>query len=507
MTSITVPGIGSGLEVNSIVEQLIEAERAPKGTRIDLKEARLQAQLSGYGSLKSALSQFRDVTSRLSSPTTFKAQSVSVSNPELFEASASSIATPGDYSVEVTQLAQSHSLATQAFENLSDVVGNGTLTLQFGTTDYDPGTDFATGDDSYNGFTLNADKEALTLTLDSTNNTLEGVRDAVNNANAGINASIVNDGSGYRLVLNSEESGADNSLQITVADEDDSGDGQGNVDNNGLSRLAFNADATHLEQIQAGQDAQINVNGLTITRPSNSVTGVIPGVTLDLLKAEPDKPAQLSVSPDTASARTAIDDFVASYNELRETLSSLTRLNVETGEKGALLGDAAVRNVSSRIRREMNEAIASLGADFKTLADIGITTQDTGALAIDEETLQAALDDNPEAIALLFAGEAATEDESADDSLTTSGIADRLDALLTGMLEDDGLLEAKTEGIQSSIDSVTAERARLETRLTDMEDRLRSQFTSLDVLLGQLRNTSDFLTSQLDTLPTIGQSN
>jgi len=226
MPAITSLGVGSGLDIGGLVDQLVAAEVQPASSRLDRREANLQAELSAFGTLKSALAGVQDQLKGLS--TIGAARTTSSSNTDLIAASATANAVPGSYDIEVGQLAQAHALASRSYGALTDVVGTGTLDFQFGTTDYEAATD------SYNGFIPNPARSPQTLIIDETNNTLEGVRDAINTARMGVNAVIVNDGSGYRLLLSAEDSGAANSLQITV-----SGDA-----GSGLADLAFDASAT-----------------------------------------------------------------------------------------------------------------------------------------------------------------------------------------------------------------------------------------------------------------------
>ena len=273
--ALSSPGIGSNLDVNGIVSQLMSIERQPL-TALAKQEASYQAQLSAYGNLKGALSFFQSSVRALSDLSKFQAVTANVSDSTVFTASAGSSAVPGSYSVTATQLAQSQKIVSTGFVNVSDIVGTGTLTFQFGTT-------------SGATFTANSNKPSKAVTIDAAHSSLAGVRDAINAANIGVSATIVNDGSAApnKLVLTSTDSGAANSLKITVADLTDAS----NVDNAGLSQLAYDPAGTlgngkNLSQTVAAQDALLTVDGITgISKASNSITDVIQGVTLNLVKA------------------------------------------------------------------------------------------------------------------------------------------------------------------------------------------------------------------------------
>ncbi len=497
MASITVAGVGSGLDINSLVDQLVAAERKPVADRLDRREVREQARLSAYGTLKGALASLQTAASRLASLTTFESKTVSVSNTERLTASASSIAVAGNYSVEVTALAQNHALATPsgAFASQDDVVGTGTLTFGFGTTVYNADTD------TYTSFTPDSGTASQQVVI--TDGTLSGIRDAVNEANIGVKASIVDDGAGYRLLFVSEDSGATASLEVSVAED---GATPTNTDNNGLSRLAFSAAATNLEQTTAAQDAALKVDGLALTRASNTVTGAIAGVTLNLRTAAVGQPVTVTVSNDGQGVIDAVDGFVAAYNDVSGSVYNLSRFDPDTGEAGLLIGDATVRGIAADIRRVLGESIPGIYGAYDSLVAVGITTEVRartlddgteilpGSLSFDSTKLAQALSEAPDTVARLFAG-----DDGADAGATT-GIADRMSTALTRLLGSGGTIESNTQGAQTAIDRIDDERLALDKRMTSLEARLRAQFTALDGLLSQLRSTGDYLTQQLSTL-------
>ena len=407
MATITAAGIGSGLDVNGILEQIVEAERVPTENRLNLKETTLQAELSGFGVIKGAISSFQSTLGKLKSASLFNSTDVSVSNPDVLSASSSSIAQEGNYSVEVKSLAQPHSLASIAFNALDDVVGSGTLNFDFGTTVYDPGTDFATGDDTYTSFTTNPDRSVESIVIDNSNNTVSGIRDAINEADIGVKASIVDDGSGFRLLISSEQSGLDNSLEISV---DEGATAAENIDTSGLSLLAFNTDATNIEQTQSAQDAVISVNGLSVSRESNVVSGAIPGVTLNLKQIDIGNPVQVAISNQNVSeAQDNIKSFVDGFNELASVFSGLTQYGGEGGTNGVLLGDTVSRNILQQVRRELGGVIDN-GGSFNSLSSIGISTNRDGSLTLDSSVLSSALKSDFDSVAKLFYANASASD-------------------------------------------------------------------------------------------------
>jgi len=395
MATISVGGIGSGLDVNGILEQLVAAERLPTENRLNFKEATLQAELSAFGSIKSAVSTFQSSLSNLKSASSFTTTGVNVGDTDVLTATTTSVAQEGSYSVETQSLAQAHSLASIAFDKLDETIGSGTLTFSFGETDYDPGTSFIANDDTYTNFEKNTERSSESIVIDSSNNTVTGIRDAINEKDIGVSASIVDDGAGYRLLLTSTQQGLDNSLEISV----DEGTGGTNTNTEGLSLLAFNENATNVEQTQAAQDAKITVNGLTLFRESNSLTGAIPGVTLNIKKLGTTQVNVTNTSNTQAQANISI--FVNSFNDLTTTFNSLTKFGGENEENGILLGDTTSKNVLQQIRRENGNAINN-GGTFNSLASIGITTQRDGTLSLDAKKLSDAFTDDFDSVARLF---------------------------------------------------------------------------------------------------------
>ena len=274
---ISSPGIGSGLDVNSIVTSLMNVERQPL-TAVSKQKTEYQSQISAYGTMKSALSTFQTAVKALSSPAKFNAQAATSGNPAVFTATANGNATLGDYAVTVSQLAKPQKLAMDGFTNTSDVVGTGTLTISFGTF-----TPEVITPPTPSSFTPNTTKTDVTITIGSSNNTLAGVRDAINASNSSVSATIVNDGTTNRLVITSKDTGEVNSLKISVADDDTN-----NMDAAGLSRLAYDPTASagsgkNMTQMQAAKNAILDIDGIAVVKASNIITDAIEGVTLNLL--------------------------------------------------------------------------------------------------------------------------------------------------------------------------------------------------------------------------------
>ncbi|GAB5453017.1 MAG: hypothetical protein Hals2KO_33450 [Halioglobus sp.] len=393
---ITAAGIGSGLDIESLVTQLIAAERAPVENRLLQQDARITAELSAFGTFKGALSAFQSSLADLASPGNFGRRVGNSSDEDILEALSDGTAVNGSYDITVGQLAQAHSLASGAYASSDTEVGTGTLTLRFGTTDYTPPDP---GPESYNGFTVNPERGVATITIDASNNTLEGVRDAINAADTGVNATIVNDGSGFRLLLSSEQTGAENSIEISV---DDTGDGD-SLDNAGLSALAFNSSANNLSQTVAAEDASFTVNGLQISSADNVVTDVIEGLDFTLKDVTGSAPVTVNVTEDTDALKEIITGFVDGFNGFVQTTNALTAFDTATGSAGALNGDFSVRSIVGQLRQVLVNAVEGFDGPFSNLSELGISTQSDGTLAIDDARMDAVLAQNYDDIVGIFA--------------------------------------------------------------------------------------------------------
>jgi flagellar hook-associated protein 2 len=393
MASISSLGVGSGLDLGNIVSSLIEAERAPTEQRLDFKEEDLTTELSAFGVFRSSISLFQGASKSLDAAMSASTKSVTNSDDSVLSTTATSIAAPGSYSVEVSALAQAHAMATSsttAFEDVNDIIGTGNLSISFGTTTSGP----------YNFVQDTAQAtQSITVSAENGNTTLSGLRDYINDNDYGIQASIVNDGNGFRMVLVSEDTGAKNSMQISVSEDSVGSD----IDNDGLSQLAYNSLAQgSMTQTVAAEDAALTINGLEITRESNSVVGAINGVTLNLLKAELGNVVKINVSENVNEAKSAITDFVDTYNGLVSGMTALTKYDAETGTSGILNGDSIVRGFRSQLSNLLSNRLSGLSGDIQSLVDVGITTKADGTFQINNSTLDNALKNSRLEVESLF---------------------------------------------------------------------------------------------------------
>lgn len=680
---VAATGIGSGLDIEGLVTQLVAAERAPAENRILQRESRLTAQLSAFGTLQGSLNQLQSSANSLADLSTFSQRSATSSDSASIIATATASASPASLSVSVDELARSQSVASGRFDSVENAVGEGVLTFRFGTATLTPPD---AEPQTFDAFEVNADRPSASVTIDSSNNSLQGVRDAINEADIGVTAAIVNDGEGFRLLLSSSDTGAANALEIQVSDTGDGDDG----DTSGLSRLAFNAGAANLVQTVEARDARFSVNGLDLTSASNSVSEVIDGIDLTL-RDTTETPVTVGVSDNVGAVRGAIEGFVDAFNNFANVANNLTAYNADTDTAGPLQGDFSARSITGQIRNALSSGADGFDGPFSTLAEIGIRTAQNGTLTINEEVFGAALSENFDDIAGIFAnvgqvadsnirfdgagdgtqvgsfavevtqlatqgalaGSAITPPSAGsplvidgdNDSLTVSvngtssgainlsqgsyesgaalaaeiqsringdsalsaagisvsvsfndsnqleirsssfgsestvdissvgtnsaatlglavaagtagvdvagsiggvpatgtgqlllaaqgsdaegirltvtggdlgvrapvnfstGVAFGLNAVLDGFLGNDGLLDLRADGLQTSVARLEEDREALATRLEAIEARFRRQFNALDSLLANLQSTSDFISQQLDNIPIPGQSN
>ncbi|HQU97302.1 MAG TPA: flagellar filament capping protein FliD [Nitrosomonas sp.] len=404
MPALTSPGIGSGLDVNGIVKQLMALENRPLAA-LDVKEAKQQTRLTAFGTLKGALSSFQGSVAALSNPAKFNGVTAGITDATLASVSATSSAVTGSHSLEVQTLAQAQKLKSANFATTSENVGSGTLTIQFGT--YSGGS-----------FTLNSDKAAQSITIALGNSSLAGIRDAINQADAGVTASIVNDGSGNRLVIASKDTGLSNALKITAIDNDGN-----NNDNAGLSQLVYDASTggtSNLSETVTASNANFIIDGIAISKSSNKVTDALEGVTIDLLKASPGTTTTLNLARDTAGIQGAVNSFVKAFNDLNKTIVDLSKYDAATKQASILTGDSTVRSLQTSLRNEISNPLTTAGGGLSLLSDIGISFQADGTLKLDQTKLTKVLVDPTKDISTLFASVGKTTDSQVSFVSATS---------------------------------------------------------------------------------------
>lgn len=478
MASISSSGIGSGLDVAGIIKQLMDVEKQPL-TALNTKEADYQSKLTTYGTLKSSVASMQTAARALKSSTLYNSMSAVSADSSIFAASANTAAQAATYSIQVVDRAQTHAISSQAFSSITNdlAVADGKIKIELGK--------FGGG-----SFTADPDKTATTIAIGATGSSLEEVRDAINAANAGVRASLVYVGDdGYKLTLTSDDTGAKNSIKLTVMDT--SNVVQNN--NTGLARLSFDPEAAtgtgkEFDVNTTAQDAHVKIDGLDVYRTTNSISDAITGVTLNLAKQGT---TTLTVRKDSASAKSAIETFVKAYNDLNKQLRDATAYNASTKQASVLTGDSGARSLQAAIREMIGYSRPTTGSAFGTLSDLGVALQRDGTLVFNSSKFDAAMASSTTNVGDLMSS----------TSTTSPGIAVRMTTTLDGILSSAGLIASRTEGINRSVTDLGRQRETLGRRLVQIEARYRKQFTALDTLVASMQKTSQYLTQQLANLP------
>ncbi|MFN4115120.1 MAG: flagellar filament capping protein FliD [Inhella sp.] len=472
MATITSAGVGSGLDVESLIQRLMSLERKPIA---DLKQRTdgLKTQLSAVGKLQSSLASLRDISARLAQSTGFSGASASSNDAASVTASASSGAALGNYQINITRLATAQSLASNAVPAGSNI-GTGTITIDFGSYSDDLST-----------FDADPSRTSLVIPVTAGEDQLEKIRDQINAMKAGVVASVVSDVNGSRLVMRAADTGAANAFRVSVSDDDGN-----NADGSGLSMLAYdptqaiNAGARK----QAAQNALLSIDGVDIESASNRIDSAIQGVSLNLLR--PTAGATISVAQDQEATKKLITDFANAYNDTLKLLREQTR-NDPQGGSGPLRGDQTFVSVQFQLRNLIGGS-TTLGGSFSRLAEIGLDPGSDGLLKIDQTKLSAALN-KPADLQGLFAGQ--DSGNPAND-----GFARKLRQLGDQLLSTDGRFESRKKGLNDRIDANGDRESQLERRLELVEKRLRAQYTALDGTVGRLSGLSAYLQQQLNRL-------
>ncbi len=435
---ISAPGVGSGLDVNSIINQLMAIESRPL-LQIDSREGEYNAELSALGQVKGALSSFQDAMSGLADTAKFNVYSALSSDEDVLTASATNSAAPGSFAIQVTQLAQHHKMASNPFADEDTVV-----TAIAGAK-----------------ATIEVDSDSFDVVIQD--KTLAEIRDAINQAadNTGVTATIINEDLGTRLIVTANQTGTANAVSMSFTDGNDAPI----ADPLGMATIAGSE----------AQDAQLTVDGFNVTRSSNVIDDVIEGVTLNL-HDEGSGPVTLNLARDNDAIVESVQAFVDAYNNLQNVLSDVGA--------GTLSGDGILLTIQSRILSEFNTPAGGVSSSFSYLSEVGVSIQKDGKLGLDNDKVSTALIDDFNGFAQLFAD-------------SNEGFAVRLESLAGAMIDDDGLLDVRTDSLNDRIDGLADDRDAVERRLDSTEQRLRAQFAALDSLLGQMQATSSFLTQQL----------
>ncbi|PZP64122.1 MAG: flagellar protein [Pseudoxanthomonas spadix] len=445
MTTVGSTSSASGIDPATMASQLVAAERAPTDTRYAATETKINAQVSAVATLRSAFSSLTLAMNALNSKSTTAARAVSLGSTTAgFTATASAGAATGNYAVEVISLASAQKLASPAFASRDTAVGTGTLSIGYGSTQ-------------------------LSVGVTAANNSLVGIRDAINKAagGKGVAASIVTGDDGAHLVLTSLDGGTANAISVSASG-----------DNGSLAALTYGAGASGgMTELTAAADAQIKVDGVLKKSASNTVTGLIDGVTFNLSAASPGTTVQMTIANDSAAQFAAVKNFADKYNAAMAAIASTTSYDVATKTAAALNGDAMVRGTTRQLRDILSGNVVDLKA-------MGISIAKDGTLSLSQSDFTAAMSKDGSALTRVFG--------SGSDTMVG-----KLTTVLKGLTDSGGLLDSRNDSLSIQTKKLDAQKDALDTRMAAAEARYKAQFTALDAMMTRLQSTSDFLTQQL----------
>lgn len=469
--AISSAGIGSGLDVANIVNQLLSIERAPI-RQLQTEAGKLQTQISAFGRVQSALSTLRDTAVKLAQADTWRSAKATSADTTTLGATATGAAQAGSYNVNVTRLAASQTLATSNYASASTSVGSGILRIELGNFDSQPPVP-------------KAGSNMVEIVIAPGDSSLSAIRDKINSAGAGVVASVVNDVSGARLVLRSSQTGQENGFRVQVQDDDGS-DG----DATGLSALAFDPSSGIgiMSRPQQAQNALASINGVAVESATNTLDSTIEGLTFQLRKVGT---TEVQVEPDTDALKKSVDEFVKAYNESIKLLREQTRYDPATKQAGPLQGDRSGATMLSQLRTMFTGSGGNSGV-FSRLADVGLDVDTDGTIKVNDTKLKAALTQGPEMQKLFANVDTTTPDNQ--------GFAKRFEGWLKLSLDSDGTLDSRTQSLQARVKNNEAAQERLEDRVARSEVRLMRQYSALDTRMGQLSGLASYVSQQMSLL-------
>ncbi|MFD2180265.1 flagellar filament capping protein FliD [Veronia pacifica] len=452
---LSASGLVSGLDINNLVTQLVEAERAPKQGRITKQLNDIETDISAYGRLKDALDKMKDVMSKFRDDHTFAARSSASDDSEAVSVSAEPDAMTGSYSVDVQQLAQSQKLVSSAFTEGMDF-GAGSMTLQLGS-------------------------ESLSITIGDTENSLSDIANLINKheSNPGIAAAVIKDDDGERLILGSEKTGASNTISLSV---DSSVSGE-------LNNLAYvPGSVSNLNEVQQAKDARIVVDGLaTITSSNNTFSDAIPGVKIEAKELSAGSPVNISVSEDKAAVKKVMEEFVDSYNAFFQITQSVAKYDPESQTGGALVGDSLIRSMTGQLRTVFSSPIEGAPESMKTLSEFGVTTTREGRLEIDGDIMDKHLDQNFSKLGEFFDG--------------NNGFAKALEKTIDRFTSYTGSIKNRENSLNDQKDRIQDDQAALDMRMQALEERTRRQFSAMESAMGQMQYQ---MSAMMSMMPAMG---
>lgn len=462
--AISAAGVGSGLDVQSIVSQLVAIEKQPL-KQLQTKATSFQTQLSLYGKIKSQASALGDAGALLAGASGWNSQKASSSNAAAVGVTASTSASSTAFSVEVQQLARAQSSASLGITKDVPAGAVGNLTIELGAWSEDNSS-----------FISSSSVPVPSVTIAATDK-VGDIASKINASNAGVVATVLRDGLNERLVIKSTTTGMSSGFRLTAGA--------------GLSGLGFTnpSDSTALTGVdfvgQTALDAKVKINGIAVASATNKMTDVVPGVTLQLNQVTTST-VDVSVASDQDAIQKNIQGFVDAYNALNSTLADATKYTAATKTAGALQGDATTLGLQSALRSMMGST--STGSTFSYLSDVGVERQTDGSLKLNTTKLTSAQQDLPN-LKNLFTAD--------NGNASTNGFGLKVRDFSRGLVAFDGLVSNKSTALQGSITRNSKDQDRVNERATRVESQLLKQYTALDSKMAQMNGLSSYVTAQL----------
>jgi flagellar hook-associated protein 2 len=475
--SISSPGVGSGLDINSIVTQLVEVEKQPLKT-LQTKAAKLETQLSAFATVKSQLASLGDAASDLLSTETWGAKTFSSSDTAAVTGTASSSSIASSFSMSVTQLASSQSARTAAMTSTDTVGAAGTLTISIGA--WSSGAFTASLDADEDGTV----DDPISVSISATD-TLSTVASNINAADAGVTAVVVTSGTQQRLLIRSSDTGEDYGFEIKAYNNSGTQITDGTT---GVGKFSYTASGTSgLTQTQAAQDASISVEGITITSSSNTVSDAVPGVTLKLLSTT-SSDVQVTVGNDTDTIKTKLTAFQDAYNTLVSNLKTLTKYDATTKKAGDLQGDGTAVTLLSVLNTMISATGPAASTTFSYLSDVGIQVQSSGLLSTSSSTLTTAFDSLDDLKTFFY---------NYGGTTSTNGLARRFRDFVWDANGVEGTLSLKKTALSEAITRNETSQDKFNLRIAEVQKRLYKQYGGLDSRMGGLNGLSSFVSAQV----------
>ena len=470
---ISSAGVGSGLDVQSIVTQLMNIEKQPL-TQLQTKASSLQTKLSAYGSVKSGLSGLQDAAAKLLDTSSWKAKTFTSNNTAAVTGSATTGALATSFGLKINDLAQVQSARSAGIATGSQIGSAGRLDIQLG---------------QWSGTSFGTPSSSVSVTVAATD-TLADIATKINSGGAGVTAVVVKTGTNDQLLLRGNTTGAASGFRVKSFD----GSGTEITDGTtGVGKLAYGYSSTNpipgffgMTQTQAAMDANIEIDGIAVTSASNTVSNAVPGITLNLL-AKTTTAAAITVGDDTAAIKSKIEAFQTAFNKVASTLADLTKYDAATKKAGALQGDSSAVGLQS-VLRSMLGANGPSGTAFNRMSDVGLEMQRDGTLSINSTKLDAALKKLPDLNTFFSAS---------TGSSATDGMAKRINTFIQQVNGVDGSVSGRSSALKESISRNSKDQDAMNVRLSQRQAALYKQYTALDTKMGTLSSMSSFITQQV----------